>query len=71
MKLQIFGSSLSELGLISSDVNVDLEVQKDHAKYLTMAFKAMKESGKLWLGIDFTCFLLTILFIPSLSAVIL
>ena len=47
MKLQIFGSSLSGLGLISSDVNVDLEVQKDHAKYLTMAFKAMKESGKL------------------------
>ena len=47
MKLKIFGSSLSGLGLISSDVNVDLEVQKDHAKYLTMAFKGMKESGKL------------------------
>lgn len=45
-KLQMFGSSYTGLGLVSSDVNVDLEVQKDHAKCLTVAFTSMKESGK-------------------------
>ncbi|VDI46674.1 terminal uridylyltransferase [Mytilus galloprovincialis] len=42
-KLNIFGSSFTGLGLKSSDVNVDLDVQKDHAKCLTAAFRAMKE----------------------------
>ncbi|XP_052061598.1 terminal uridylyltransferase 4-like isoform X2 [Mytilus californianus] len=45
-KLNIFGSSFTGLGLKSSDVNVDLDVQKDHAKCLTVAFRAMKEYEK-------------------------
>lgn len=43
----MFGSTYTGLGLVTSDVNVDLEVKEGHAVCLTQAFAAMKESGEL------------------------
>lgn len=46
IKLHMFGSTFTGLGLVSSDVNVGIEVKDGHAECLTKTFSAMEESGE-------------------------